>query len=354
MLGRNHPRRKNSYQKGKTITNIGKGWGKPSGRLANYINANKGTVLLGDIQAHMIKEASKPSTRRQDIIHPSETSKSDWCPLATYSRIRACREASDPFLKPPESYGVQLLNIFDEGHYIHDKWQKRLRDMGDLWGNWSCDFCRTLFRSQLYPQTCPYCDSTLLTYQEVPLRMDTHLISGHADGAIPRLSALIEIKSVGTGTARIEAPEIFKKNSEGQSINLQGLWRDIIEPFPAHIRQGQLYLALCDYMGLPFDNIIFLYESKFNQGAKEFQIKYDPKISAPIIASAREISNALDGLIDPPKCPNGSCKDCEVYGVKSGAIGMGNTTSPESNLSKRLTSPGKTIGGSPRTSKRLI
>ena len=303
----------------------------------------------------MIKEAAKPSTRRQDIIHPSEMAKTGWCPRATYERIKACREASDPFLKPPENYGVQLLNIFDEGHYIHDKWQKRLRDMGDLWGNWKCNNCEYLLRNTLHSDArCPDCRGYFnYVYAEVPMMFPALNVFGHADGAIPRLNALIEIKSVGVGTARIEAPEIYKANSEGQKIDLQGLWKDIKEPFPSHIRQGQLYLGICDKMGLPFDNIIFLYESKFNQGAKEFQVKYDPAISDPLFAQAEGIKSALDGLIAPPICPYSGCKDCGIYGDKSSTIGLGNNTSATSK-SKRIKSDSTTIGRSTRTSKRII
>jgi hypothetical protein len=239
--------------------------------------------------------------------------KTGWCPRSTYFRILACREAGDPFLKPAESVGVQLLNIFDEGHYIHDKWQKRLRDMGRLWGNWVCQVCDHRFKDQLYPGICSYCDQEILIYREVPLRAEQYLISGHADGAIPDINSLIEIKSVGTGTVRIEAPEIFSKNSEGQKIDLTGLWKDIEEPFPAHIRQGQLYLALCNLMGLPFDQIVFLYEAKFNQGAKEFAVKYDPAIGNALLAQAEEIVKALDLKGPIPKCPTGTCKDCEKY-----------------------------------------
>jgi hypothetical protein len=339
---------------------MGTGWGpKLKGRLADYANASKGTVLLGDIQAHMMKEAAKPSTRRQNIIHPSEMAKTGWCPRATYERIRACREASDPFLKPSESYGVQLLNIFDEGHYIHDKWQKRLTAMDDLWGNWRCDECYEILKNcTRYDERCPFCKSSVgYTYAEVPLRADDYLIAGHADGAVPRLNALIEIKSVGVGTARIEAPEIYKANYEGQKIDLQGLWKDIKEPFPSHIRQGQLYLALCNFMNLPFDNIIFLYESKFNQGAKEFQVKYDPAVSKPLFDHAESIVSALNGLTDPPNCPTLGCKDCTPYGNKSVTEGLGKSIrdiSPEPVQSKRITSPGKTVGGSTRSSKRIV
>ena len=323
---------------------VAKGWGpKLNGRLAAYANASKGTVLLGDIQAHMIKEHAKPSTRRQDIIHPSEMAKTGWCPKSTYLRIKACREASDPFLKAPESTGVQLLNIFDEGHLIHDKWQKRLRDMGYLWGNWKCVSCDETYRDTLFPEHCGCCGAyNTLIYTEVPLRAPQYLIAGHADGAIPRINGLIEIKSVGAGTVRIEAPDIYDKNTDGSKIDLQGLWRDIKEPFPAHIRQGQLYLALCSLMELPYDQIVFIYEAKFNQGVKEFVVKYDPELGAELFAQAQEIVSALNGEGPVPQCPTGICKDCEKYGAeKSSSEWLGDSTEPTSP--QGTTSTGKTI-----------
>lgn len=335
------------------MAEVSSGWGpKLKGRLADYANASKGTILLGDIQAHMIKEQSKPSTRRQDIIHPSETSHGDWCPRSTYYRIKTCREAQNPFLKPPErGVGVQLLNIFDEGHYIHDKWQKRLRDMGDLWGNWSCMGCQTVFNDQLYPGHCPYCDSINIQYLEVPLHFKPFLISGHADGAIPRLKSLIEIKSVGPGTARIEAPEIYEANTEGQMINLQSLWKDIKEPFPSHVRQGQLYLALCNLMELDFTQIIFIYEAKFNQGAKEFVVKYDPAFSQRILENCMRIAQALEGNEPVPLCPTGTCKDCEIYSgaQTSSSEGVGNP-----GIEQGIKSDRTTIRRSSRPTTRII
>jgi len=361
------------------------GWGKPSGRVADFFNAQKSTVLLGKVQAHMIKEASKPSDRRQDVVHPSEVAKTGWCPKSTYERIKAAREASNPFLKAvAESYSPQLLNIFDEGHYIHDKWQKRLRDMGELWGNWVCEVCDKRFKDVLYPGQCWGCDSTLLTYKEVPLRNDDFLIAGHADGAVPSLNALIEIKSVGTGTVRIEAPDIFKKNSEGSKIDLTGLWRDITEPFPSHIRQGQLYLYLCEELGLSYNKIIFIYESKFNQGAKEFVVEYDYAVVHDILMDIRNIVSILGGSMpngedcpvcskvnlpypficecvdEPVKCPYNGCKDCEPYGNKNAAIRVGDTEAKQLNepdkpaRGSRVSTTAQTGNGAARTSKRVV
>lgn len=363
---------------------ISSGWGKKlTGRMAEHAKQGRGTLLVGDIQAHMLKEYAKPSTRRQDIIHPSEMAKTGWCPQSTYLRIKAAREADNPYLKASEFVGVQLLNIFDEGHSIHDKWQKRLRDMGDLWGNWLCDICGTVHKNQLYPGVCDYCDSAVgLIYREVPLRAEQYLISGHADGAIPRLNALIEIKSVGVGTARIEAPEVYQANSDGQKIDLQNLWKAIKEPFPSHIRQGQLYLALSNIMELPYTQIIFIYESKFNQGVQEFVVKYDPEYCNEMFAQAAIIKNALEGIMpngedcivckdknldypficecvdNPVKCSTGSsCKDCESYGAeKSSPERLGNTsTEVRSNGADSSTEtfrrPARTTGGFVRPSR---
>lgn len=315
---------------------------------------------MGDIQAHMMKEAAKPSTRRQDIIHPSEMAKTGWCPKSTYLRIKACREASDPFLKVPESYGVQLLNIFDEGHLIHDKWQKRIRDMGDLWGNWYCSACGLTLKGEIRDGNCPAyrCHLTnpnkTLIYHEVPLSSEQYLISGHADGAIPRLNSLIEIKSVGAGTVRIEAPDIYKANSEGTKIDFQGLWKDIKEPFPSHMRQGQLYLRLCNLMGLEYDQIIFIYEAKFNQGVKEFVVKFDPNYCDDLLTQCYFIVGALDNTMSPPECPTGTCKDCGNYGAEKSSITNRLGSTPEPSSQEGTESTRTSIGRSPRSSKRIV
>lgn len=293
-------------------------WSQLRGRVKDAVEASRSTMLLGTIQIHMMKEHSKPSDRRQDVVHPSEMAKTDWCPLSTFLRIKAARDANNPFLKPAENTSPQLLNIFDEGHMIHDKWQKRLKAMGKLWGKWYCQYCRETWYGNAFDEgqnDCWVQHHNLVIYREVPLKAEQYLISGHADGAVPHINSLIEIKSVGAGTVRIEAPEIYAKNSSGQMIDLQGLWKDIEKPFPSHVRQGQLYLALCRMMGYEYNRIIFIYEAKFNQGVKEFVVNYDPDFCNEMFAHCQSIVDALNGG-EPPLCPNGSsCKECEKYGA---------------------------------------
>ena len=72
------------------------------------------TLLLGKVKKHMMDRALAPSDRRQDIIHPSEMAKADWCPRATYFRIKTGHV-------PEKKYNFVLENIFDEGHATHRK-----------------------------------------------------------------------------------------------------------------------------------------------------------------------------------------------------------------------------------------
>ena len=227
--------------------------------------------------------------------------------------------------------------------------------MGELWGNWECVHCGNIWYESLFPGQCGGCDGTTITYKEIPLRaIDPYLISGHADGGVPSKRALIEIKSVGAGTVRVSDPELYKKYSQGQMVDLPALWKAIETPFPDHVNQGQLYLAICQLMGYDFDKIVFLYESKFNQGAKEFVVAYDPKHSAPLLDSAYTINRALQGLTDPPVCPHNGCTDCEGtdYGTtiseRVGSAGEASSSrATNTRTTRRLRSTGTTrkLGG---------
>src|SRR5439155_17805179 len=139
---------------------------------------------------------------------------------------------------------------------------------------------------------------------EVPLDGEArYLVAGHADGAVLDIRSLIEIKTIGTGTIRIEEPELVrrhtKKTTDGKSIlDLDSLWNGIKRPFPSHRRQGQIYLHLANLMGLDVDRIVFLYENKANQQPKEFSIGYDPDATHELFETARDIKFAVaDGTV---------------------------------------------------------
>jgi hypothetical protein len=247
----------------------------------------------------------EPGFRRQDIIHPSEMAKADWCVVDTYNHIMHAGRSREELKFSQE-------NIFAEGNAIHTKWQTWLQESGELWGNWKCQACAYTFDNSLSPQyPCPQ-DHFLWEYTEIPLSSESHMIAGHADGAVR--DCLIELKSVGLGTIRIDDPRLLNKyhveSSSGKKVyDLDGLWNNIHRPVPSHMRQGQIYLWLAREMGLPFTKIQFVYEFKPNQQVKEFSVSLSEEIVNPLLEKALRIKDAvLSGT--PPVCDLEGCKSC--------------------------------------------
>ena len=72
--------------------------------------------ILPTVAIQILKNRDNHDNARDtDHIHPSDLSKRDWCPRATWYTIK----------KHPKDYenlSFQRLNVFAEGHYIHAKW----------------------------------------------------------------------------------------------------------------------------------------------------------------------------------------------------------------------------------------
>jgi hypothetical protein len=143
-------------------------------------------------------------------------------------------------------------------------------------------------------------------------------IAGHADGWVVGLGDpfLIEIKSIGTGTIRMEQPALLSSNDG----DLSKAWRDIRRPFPSHLRQGQFYLELLRRMkesGNYFQDqeipteIVFLYELKADQSYKEFVVKADAVVVKDSLDTAYDVVHAVS-VGQPPKCPNNPDKGCKA------------------------------------------
>ncbi|HET7110158.1 MAG TPA: WhiB family transcriptional regulator [Gemmatimonadales bacterium] len=278
------------------------------------------TRILGAIQRHIM--IRPPDDRRQDVIHPSEMCKSDWCPRSTFFRL-----VGAPAIEDTDANPFTLENVWAEGHDIHDKWQTWLWEMGLLRGHWRCNACKTEWDATA-PKSCPLCkaDVSCLEYREVPLTGEKYLIGGHADGDIAdddveELCPLIEIKSIGMGTIRYDAPHLLSKytrkvknddGSERSVFDMEALWRDLKRPFASHVKQGMLYLAISGRR-----EIIFIYENKFNQQVKEFRVRYQETLVADLLDACLDIKYALKSNT-PPRRPhwaaieNTTCAKC-VY-----------------------------------------
>ncbi len=270
--------------------------------LKRFLDAKKSNPrLIGDIERHLL--AKKPEDRRTDVLHPSEMAKSDWCLRASYFALSGV-----PVKK--ENPNLRLQSIFDEGHSIHAKWQNWFSEMGVLHGYWDLGT----------PNNKSWATSKDLVgipdkvYKEVPLVYDELRIAGHADGWIKGIGedCLIEIKSIGAGTIRIEAPDLIAK-ADG---DLQAAWRSIRRPFSTHVMQGQIYLELMRRLGHEVNEIVFLYELKADQDYKEFVIKADFELVESKFLKAKRVCEAVEAGT-PLECSNNGstgCKQCQQFG----------------------------------------
>ncbi|MEU5425137.1 hypothetical protein AB0H73_05960 [Streptomyces olivoreticuli] len=262
------------------------------------------------MRSHIVAQHKADNSRRQDIIHPSEMSKADWCPRATYLRI-------ETGIHHKRIFGFQTLNVFDTGHEAHRKWQNRAWELGWLEGNFKCLNCAQV-RWAVSPAACDRCSSAALEYAEVPVEdIEGFQIAGHADGLLKPIRKLLEIKTVGEGTYRFEYPRLLARHTMtlpdgSQTVDLKKVWADTRVPFPSHIRQGQIYMWLARKAGIDIDGMEYIYESKFNQDVKSFTIKANSNVIADRIEMARDIKQRL-GSNNPPACPAGGCADCSAY-----------------------------------------
>lgn len=313
------------------------------GSFADYSHIKASTgVVIPEVKKVMLarkRDEARKNIHRTGVIYPSEMARSDWCPRATFYRMSGYPE-------PDRNYSFSLENVFAEGNRIHHKWQSWLADTGLLWGDWRCTRCSEYVRDSLRPDDGNFgpCVGTMKIdlermhpnsvwlagdlkstdlsfphdwqYKEITLKSTTLPVSGHADGGLVEHNCLIELKSVGVGTLRFEAPKLLEANTHdvgGRKIaDWEGMWKDLHKPLLPHVRQGNIYLWMAEEMKLPFDSIVFVYEFKANQKVKEFQIYKSDDILAPMLDMASDIKHQLKvGL--PPDCPFGGCASCKVY-----------------------------------------
>lgn len=262
------------------------------------------SYLLGPLERHLLANP-RDQDRRTDVLHPSEITKDDWCIRASWYLLNG-----EP--KPAENIPFRLLSIFEEGHAIHHKWQSWLEDMDVLIGTWTCKKHGPWFGKR--SDTCLTCS---VKYDEVLVLHSGYRVQGRADGWLEMggdtESALLEVKSIGTGTIRANGGVI---KSSGLSASFQQIKR----PYTPHIRQTCFYRYCLQWM---FDNgllpmeppkqILFLYECKEDQAPKEFMVEYHEGYIARTLERL-DVLFPLDP--EPPMCTGsdtGSCKACEVY-----------------------------------------
>jgi hypothetical protein len=124
-------------------------------------------------------------------------------------------------------------------------------------------------------------------------------VEGHADAAVHNLdgwSGLVEVKSIGVGTLRFEAPLLHQRYLNGESF--EDIWFTIKRPFASHMRQGQMYL----WMTWPrYEQIVFIYESKATQAVKEFVVQYNKDLILYQLEGAKDVAQGVRAGITPER-----------------------------------------------------
>jgi len=320
---------------------------KTDGRLADYSSLRTATgIVIPEVRRVLLDRARRDdeiTRHRNNIIYPSEMAKNDWCPRATYHRMTSGH-------MPASKSSFTLENVFSEGNRIHDKWQSWMAETGKLWGDWRCSRCSEYVSNSVKPGSyfsgscvgtgwvkletiggTSYGVSKDLTtdfshdwrYREVTLKSASLPVSGHADGALTEYNILVELKSLGAGGLRFEAPNMIKqhthesKTTSKSILDIDGLWKDFHRPLSGHIRQGNIYLWMCQENRLPFDRISFVYEFKANQQAKEFVVPYSYSIVEPLLETAENIVDCI-AKGTPPDCYSGKggCSQCRAFEKK--------------------------------------
>jgi CRISPR/Cas system-associated exonuclease Cas4 (RecB family) len=239
--------------------------------LKNYKNTLNSRLRLVPVVEEVLVREQLNSTRDTLHLHPSEICKKDWCPRSSWYTIKGYEKDEKPF-------AFQTLNIFAEGHAIHAKWQSWLQEAG------------------------------VMEAVEAPISNDEYMLLGHADGIIndKKGRAILEIKSVGAGTIRMEDFELFSTSSSPDEM-----WKKVRQPFMTHLRQVNLYMFCLD-----IHDAVFIYEWKATQEVKEFSVKYQPHLIEGILAGCKSVIRALESGI-PPMRPmwiedssNKACKAC--------------------------------------------
>lgn len=301
-------------------------------------------LLLPPMQRYVLRKVAEEADntdRRSDIMHPSEMCKPDWCPRRDFYRITlGDRKDTDT------RFTSEL--IFAEGHTIHDKYQSWLWGMGILYGRWRCSGCGHTWMDTS-PVFCPNCElENRIHYREVPLEDTDLMIAGHADGGVLKGAyewvevldpVLIEVKSIGMGTVRVEDPALHRRYME-ENLTLEDVWREIKRPFPAHIRQATLYCWLTKGM---FTRMVFIYESKWNQQTKEFVVVPDFRHIKWLLDSAKDVAQGVRAGIEPyrPGWAVPDHKTCKACAFKKECWGNDQEDQPVPQPAVRRAAPAR-------------
>jgi hypothetical protein len=277
---------------------------KPTGALKAYLNAKDGTRVISSVERYLLIRPQDTS-RNQLVFHPSHIASDKWCEREQYFLL-----IGKPKKHRPE--GLKTSLTFAVGHEAHARWQNWFKEMGALWGTYFCNDCRTTFNG--LPKDHKI-DPKHLEYNEFKLSYPPLRIAGSCDGILLNFGdpLLLELKTIGAGSIRWYNRQLW----EACNRDFETAWKDIKQPFEAHVMQAQIYMKLAELMELEYapKQALILYEAKGIHEVKEFVVNKSEFGLTSIFDRVKKVLSAVEAKV-PPTCNiNGivGCPDCNYY-----------------------------------------
>jgi len=246
--------------------------------------SNKVSLLSEMINNEMNRKSSN-NDRDYSYFHPSE--------FHQCSRLLAYRYVGEEAV---QNITPQLQRIFDNGHYMHDRYGDYFEKAGILRGYWHCLHrdCETLIgRDDRYgikrPDKCPKCSGTSFRYDEVFVEDENLFFKGRVDG----------ILDLPDGFFVIDYKSIFSMQ-----------YKKLTKPLEKHYIQIMIYIMLLDIKAG-----FLLYENKDSQQIKIYEVERNEEFIDRVKSRALKLKEMLlNG--DMPKRPSSytkggkPCKTC--------------------------------------------
>jgi hypothetical protein len=278
--------------------------------LKNLFNTMKQTGLTKRIDQYMLTKEDREDTtdRKNETNSPSS---SGGCSRANYYQRSGMKK---------ETVEPRVQRIFENGHDMHERYQKLLLEMGDL------------------------------LMDEVPLHNEEYEIQGHTDGILcmsgkPKLEVeILELKSInGRGfTALKDSPKVEHiQQSHTYMFTAEELRKHLRETYPTladfkksklkrikkyrklyqHLQDGKRYTRaekiqfkvnqhlkmdeILYNVKRPIRKAIIFYENKDTQETKDFVVEYDKTIMDFVLGKF-EVNNEAwrKKKIPPRECKN--------------------------------------------------
>ncbi len=212
------------------------------------------------------------------------------------STVGSCglKNLLDYYKLPGNNYTtMRSIQIFNEGHLIHSKFQRNLADVGVLYGWWECRSCKKIMGEEVKPygitkpKNCSHCSSgNSFDYVEIRVSHKDLNIAGNTDGVI-KLGEDYPFQGID-----------FKSCSQYAFV-------DVIEnknknnPINYHVVQLNVYMWLLD-----LESGYILYENRNKMIHKEFYCKRDDDIIDKVVNQTRYLNElvkrrAVPSMNDP-------------------------------------------------------